>query len=324
VEGILKGDRIVLAKGITMIESTLASDQILASRIIEGIISHTGKSIRIGISGSPGVGKSTFIESFGRHITSAGNKLAVLTIDPSSQKTGGSILGDKTRMSELASNPNAFIRPSASADALGGVARKTRETILLCEAAGYDVIVVETVGVGQSETAVKNMTDVFVLLMLAGSGDELQGIKKGIMEMADLIVITKADGDNSKRAREACLEFRHAVHLLFSSQSSWIPKVITASAFEGEGIRDTWDLVLNFIEYLKKNNSFETNRRNQNISHFHEQFDALLLREIRESHQLDSIKSDLEQRVKKKELSPHQAGQLLFNAFKNYIKGSKD
>lgn len=320
--GILRGERIVLAQSITVIESTLASDQRLAAEIMEKVMHATGGSIRIGISGPPGVGKSTFIERFGHQITSDGKKLAVLTIDPSSPRTKGSILGDKTRMSELATNPMAFIRPSASADALGGVAHKTRETILLCEAAGFDVVLIETVGVGQSEITVKNMTDVFLLLMLAGSGDELQGIKKGIMEMANLIVITKADGDNIKRANEAKNEFQHAIHLLFSQQD-WIPKVLTASAVANEGIAETWKEIHRYVDFQIKNNLFNENRNLQNITHLHERFQHLLKSEIEQSAEFQKARQELEDRVSARNLSPTRGGQLLFEAFKSFIVGRR-
>ncbi len=320
--GILRGERVVLAQAITLIESTLPSDQHLAGEIMEKVIHATGKSVRIGISGPPGVGKSTFIETFGQHITAEGKKLAVLTIDPSSPRTKGSILGDKTRMSELATNPMAFIRPSASADALGGVAHKTRETILLCEAAGYEVILIETVGVGQSEVTVKNMTDVFLLLMLAGSGDELQGIKKGIMEMADLVVITKADGENVKRANEARAEFQHAIHLLYN-HNQWTPKVLTASAVANQGVAETWAEINTFVKFQIEHNFFNENRRQQNISHLHERFQHLLKAEIEQSPELQKVRQELEERVSDQNLSPTQGGQLLFEAFKASVAGSR-
>ena len=226
VGGVLKGDKIVLSKAITLVESTLESDHLLAEQVIEKILPHTGNSIRIGITGVPGVGKSTFIESFGKVVTSSNKKLAVLAIDPSSQRSKGSILGDKTRMSSLSIDPLAYIRPSASGNSLGGVSTKTRETMLLCEAAGYEVIFIETVGVGQSETTVKGMVDFFLLLMLAGAGDELQGIKKGIMEMADLIAITKADGDNKSKCERARREYKNALHLFPPTESGWYPHLL--------------------------------------------------------------------------------------------------
>ncbi len=318
--GILRGERVILAQAITVVESTRPEDRLLAASILNTVLPSTGKSIRIGISGPPGVGKSTFIEAFGQHIIATGKKIAVLTIDPSSQLTKGSILGDKTRMNELATNPQAFIRPSASADALGGVAHKTRESILLCEAAGYDVVLIETVGVGQSEVAVKNMTDVFLLLMLAGSGDELQGIKKGIMEMADVMVITKADGDNLKRAREARNEFQQAVQLLFSGQATWIPKVLTASAIQNEGIAEIWETILDFVGVLRTHGLFDETRRRQHVSHMHEHFNLLLRTELDQNAELEKIRLRLEADVRDNRVSPTDAGSSLFQAFRSFLR----
>lgn len=270
IQGILAGDRIILSKAITVIESALDEDNALAEKILEGILPYTGKSIRIGITGVPGVGKSTFIETFGKYICSLDKKLAVLTVDPSSQRSRGSILGDKTRMIELSSDPRAFIRPSASGSALGGVAGKTRETILLCEAAGYEAILVETVGVGQSETAVYGMVDFFLLLMLAGAGDELQGIKKGIMEMADAIAITKADKDNIQAANRAKAAYANALHLFPLPSSGWSPQVLTCSAVENRGIREIWEVIQKRQELIAGNGYFEKKRREQNINWMHE------------------------------------------------------
>lgn len=247
--GIVSGDRIILAKGISLVESSIPEDQKQSAELLAKLNHKTGNSIRIGITGVPGVGKSTFIEAFGKHITSLNKKIAVLTIDPSSQLTKGSILGDKTRMDELSKNPLAFIRPSASGSTLGGTTGSTRECILLCEAAGYEVIIVETVGVGQSETGVKNLVDFFLLLMLAGAGDELQGIKKGIMEMADAVVITKADGDNIKRAKGAQADYQHALNLFTDNISGWKPKVLTSSALEHKGIKEVWAAILSFKDH---------------------------------------------------------------------------
>ena len=237
-DGILAGERAMLAKAITVAESSLEKDRQTLEELIKQLLPHTGKSIRIGITGVPGVGKSTFIETFGELLTSKSTKVAVLAIDPTSQKTKGSILGDKTRMERLGRNPNVFIRPSPSGLALGGVSYHTRETILLCEAAGYDVILIETVGVGQSETIVRSMVDFFLLLMLAGAGDELQGIKKGIIEMADGIAINKADGENLKATLQAQADAQHALHLRAASASGWTPKVLTVSSTENKGIED--------------------------------------------------------------------------------------
>ena len=263
VSGIIEGNRTILGQAITLVESNLKEHNDVAQEIIERCLPYCGKSIRIGITGVPGVGKSTFIESMGRYITKRGGKLAVLAVDPSSERSKGSILGDKTRMEELSTDPNAFIRPSPSAGSLGGVARKTRETIVLCEAAGFNVIFIETVGVGQSETAVHSMVDFFLLLMLAGAGDELQGIKRGIMEMADAIAITKADGENVHKADMAKVEYQNALHLFPPTKSGWIPKVLTCSSLKKQGIDKIWDTIESFITLSKDNNYFELKRKEQ-------------------------------------------------------------
>ena len=269
-QGIISGDRIVLSRAITIIESKLPQDRNIAKLILKNILGNTGNSIRIGITGVPGVGKSTFIEVLGKYITSLGKRVAVLTIDPSSKKSGGSILGDKTRMEKLAHDPLAYIRPSASNLSLGGVARNTRETMLLCEAAGFEVIIVETVGVGQSETLVKGMTDFFLLLMLAGAGDELQGIKKGIIEMADVIAINKADQQNKAAANLAMQEYKNALHLFPKSESGYDPEVISCSALENTGITDIWEMVNNYQEITLKNGFWEKNRQRQNLDWMHD------------------------------------------------------
>ena len=264
VTSILKKDVTALSRAITLIESKNPKHKDIASSILKACLPHANKSIRIGITGVPGVGKSTFIEAFGKHLTSLQKRVAVLAIDPSSTITKGSILGDKTRMEDLVKDENAFIRPSASGDSLGGVARKTRETIILCEAAGFDVIIIETVGVGQSETTVHSMVDFFLLLKLAGAGDELQGIKRGIIEMADTIAINKADGDNLKQAKLAKVEFNRALHLYPEKSSNWQPKVILCSALKNEGIDAIWDIILEYIEVTTKNNFFSQKRHEQN------------------------------------------------------------
>jgi LAO/AO transport system kinase len=275
VEGIRSGNRSLLSQAITLVESSLTKHQTIAQEIIEQCLPFTGKSIRIGITGVPGVGKSTFIEALGVLVTGKGHQLAVLAIDPSSERTRGSILGDKTRMEQLANDRNAFIRPSPSAGSLGGVARKTKEIIVLCEAAGFDVVFVETVGVGQSETAVHSMVDFFLLLMLAGAGDELQGIKRGIMEMADAIAINKADGDNLTKAQLAMRQYQNALHLFPPSESGWEPLVRTCSALTNDGVEAIWDIVEQY-----KNFSLESGylyRKRQ------EQEQRILLETIRES-----------------------------------------
>jgi LAO/AO transport system kinase len=275
-DGILSGSRVVLGQAITLVESALDSDQELAAELIQSLMSHTGRAIRIGITGVPGVGKSTFIEAFGKMLLEKGKKVAVLAIDPSSQLTKGSILGDKTRMESLASDKRAFIRPSASGGTLGGVSGKTSEAMLLCEAAGFDVILVETVGVGQSETAVKNMVDYFLLLMLAGAGDELQGIKKGIMEMADALVIHKADGENLPSAKKAKASYQNALHLFPSSPKDWSPKVSLASSLSGLGLEETWREVLRYEYQMKESGFWESNRARQRINWLDEQIHYLL------------------------------------------------
>lgn len=264
IDGILKGDISMLSRAITLVESTNKKHQEKANQILEQCLPYANKSIRIGITGVPGVGKSTFIEAFGKHLTQQGKRVAVLAVDPSSSVNKGSVLGDKTRMEELVTDPNAFIRPSPSGTSLGGVAQKTKESIILCEAAGFDTIVIETVGVGQSETAVHSMVDFFLLLKLFGAGDELQGIKRGIIEMADAIVINKADGDNVKKAKIAKTEFNRALHLYPPKESGWQPKVLVASALKNIGIDKIHELILQYIEFTKSSGHFEKRRNDQN------------------------------------------------------------
>ena len=264
VEGILKGDTSILGQAVTLVESTHPAHQQVAQEVIERCLPHSGNSVRIGISGVPGAGKSTSIDEFGIHVLKEyGGKLAVLAIDPSSERTKGSILGDKTRMEKLSVHPDSFIRPSPSAGSLGGVARKTRETIILCEAAGYDKIFVETVGVGQSETACHSMVDFFLLIQLAGTGDELQGIKRGIMEMADGIVINKCDGNNVDKCQLAATQFRNALHLFPMPESGWTPQVLTYSGFYGYGIKEVWDMIFQYIDFIKASGYFEHRRNEQ-------------------------------------------------------------
>ena len=274
--GIQNGDRAILSRAITLIESTLPEDKKIAKSLINRCLPYSGNSLRIGITGVPGVGKSTFIETFGLLLIEKGKRVAVLAIDPSSSRTQGSILGDKTRMEQLSISEQVFIRPSSSAGTLGGVARNTRESIVLCEAAGFDIILIETVGVGQSETAVSQMVDFFLLLMLAGGGDELQGIKRGIMEMADLIVINKADKDNKDKASLAQREYRNALHLFPPSESGWIPEVLTASGLTGDGLSEIWKQIIKFINLTKKNNYFEHHRKQQLIDILNESIAVLL------------------------------------------------
>jgi len=264
IDGILNHDKVALSRAITLVESTNPEHLSKANEVINGVLPNANKSVRIGITGVPGVGKSTFIEAFGKHLTSLGKKVAVLAVDPSSTISHGSILGDKTRMEELVKDENAFIRPSASGETLGGVARKTRESIILCEACGFDTIIIETVGVGQSETAVHSMVDFFLLLKISGAGDELQGIKRGIMEMADAIVINKADGDNINKAKLAKTEFNRALHLFPAKKSGWIPTASTCSSYTKDGINEVWNSISDYFELAKSNNYFQEKRKDQN------------------------------------------------------------
>ena len=264
VEGILKGNVTILGQAVTLVESTVPEHQAIAQEVIEKCLPYSGNSVRVGISGVPGAGKSTSIDEFGIHVLKEkGGKLAVLAIDPSSERSKGSILGDKTRMEKLSVHPDSFIRPSPSAGSLGGVARKTRETIILCEAAGFDKIFVATVGVGQSETACHSMVDFFLLIQLAGTGDELQGIKRGIMEMADGIVINKCDGDNVERCQLAATQFRNALHLFPMPESGWTPQVLTYSGFYAYGIKEVWDMIYQYIDFVKANGYFDHRRAEQ-------------------------------------------------------------
>ena len=260
---IIEGNRTALGQGITLLESTLPEHEQKAQELLKLCLPHSQKSIRVGVTGVPGVGKSTFIESFGKLLTGQGKKIAVLAIDPTSERTHGSILGDKSRMHELAADENAFIRPSPSSGILGGVANKTRESIILCEAAGFDIILIETVGVGQSETTVSNLADFFLLLMLAGAGDELQGIKRGIMELADALIITKSDGDNSIKAKNAAMEYKRALHLFPAKENGWIPQVRTCSALDKTGLDTIWELIEKHNNQMQARSYFMDNRNKQ-------------------------------------------------------------
>lgn len=315
IHGILEGDKVRLSQAITIIESTLDEDQLLAEQILSGVLPHCGNALRIGITGVPGVGKSTFIEHFGKHLTGIGKKVAVLAIDPSSQKTKGSILGDKTRMETLAHDPLAYIRPTATGAALGGVGNKTREALLLCEAAGYEVVIVETVGVGQSETAVKEMVDFFLLLMLAGAGDELQGIKKGIMEMADAIAINKADGDNKNAATKAKIAYRNALQLLSKHHAGWIPQVLTCSAIQDEGLDKVWELIKTYEAEMKKEGYFYENRRRQNLHWMKAIIDHSLKQHFYQHEQVQEIWPQLEEAVLKGETPALNAANALLSAY---------
>ena len=297
IEGIRQGNITVLSQAVTLVESQLPEHQAIAQEVITGCLPYAGQSVRIGITGVPGSGKSTSIDAFGLHVLSRGSKLAVLAIDPSSERSKGSILGDKTRMERLAVHPRAFVRPSPSAGSLGGVARKTRETIVLCEAAGFNNIFVETVGVGQSETAVHSMVDFFLLLQLAGTGDELQGIKRGIMEMADGIVINKADGDNIHRAQLAQAQFRSALHLFPPTASGWQPEVLTYSGYYELGIPEVWDMIDRYFEFVKGNGYFEKRRRQQARYWMFETIDEQLRRNFYDNPEVAALLAEKERRV---------------------------
>ena len=314
-QGIISGDRIVLSRAITIIESKLPHDRNIAKLILQNILVNTGNSIRIGITGVPGVGKSTFIEVLGKYITSLRKRVAVLTIDPSSKKSGGSILGDKTRMEKLAHDPLAYIRPSASNLSLGGVARNTRETMLLCEAAGFEVIIVETVGVGQSETLVKGMTDFFLLLMLAGAGDELQGIKKGIIEMADVIAINKADQQNKAAANLAMQEYKNALHLFPVSDSGYIPQAVSCSALENTGLNHIWEIIQDYQKKMKQNGFFEKNRKNQNLDWMHDHIRQTLETTFYQKPAIKKKMGTIEKTVRAGQELPVAAAEKLLNIF---------
>lgn len=303
VEGIVKGNVTMLSRGVTLVESVNPDHYAKAQEVIEKCLPYSGNSRRIGITGVPGAGKSTSIDAFGLHVLKDGGKLAVLAIDPSSERTKGSILGDKTRMERLAVHPKAFIRPSPSAGSLGGVARKTRETIVLCEAAGYNNIFVETVGVGQSETAVHSMVDFFLLIQLAGTGDELQGIKRGIMEMADGIVINKADGDNVDRANLAATQFRSALHLFPPTASGWVPEVLTYSGYFDLGIDKVWDMIDRYFAYVKGNGYFDIKRHQQARYWMYETIDSRLRSAFYDNPAVSQMLNKLEQGVLDNRLS---------------------
>jgi len=315
VAGILSGNRTILSQAITMVESSLPDHYETAQLIVEKCLPYSGRSVRIGITGVPGAGKSTFIETFGLCITGEGRKLAVLTVDPSSEDTKGSILGDKTRMELLSIHPNAFIRPSPSAGKLGGVARKTRETIILCEAAGFDTILIETVGVGQSETSVHTMVDFFLLLMLAGAGDELQGIKRGIMEMADLIAITKADGQNKQIAENARIAYRNALHLFPKKSSGWCPQVHTCSAITNSGIKELWGIIMEYIDFTKKSGYFETSRKEQSIIRMHNTIIEYLNNSFYNNKDVKSMVPDIEKQLNEGSITSYKAALRLLNKY---------
>lgn len=316
VEGILRGDRTILSQAITLVESNLPDHYDLAQEVVERCLPASSRSVRIGITGVPGAGKSTFIETFGTLLTRHyGRRLAVLAIDPSSQQSGGSIMGDKTRMEQLSTDPDAFIRPSPSAGTLGGVARKTRESIILCEAAGFDTIIVETVGVGQSETAAHSMVDFFLVLMLAGAGDELQGIKRGIMEMADTIVITKADGNNVQKAEMARVEYKNALHLFPPSPSKWAPRVMTCSSREKTGISEIWEAIRDYVSVTKSNGWFWERRREQAVTRMHETINDMLKQSFYTHPEVAAMLPELERKLREGELTSYKPAAILLDKY---------
>ena len=315
VDGILHGNTMILSQAITLVESLNVDHYALAQQIIERCLPHSGNSVRVGVTGVPGAGKSTFIEAVGGTIASSGHKLAVLAIDPSSERSGGSILGDKTRMESLAANPSVFIRPSPSAGELGGVARKTRETIILCEAAGFDTIFIETVGVGQSETAVHSMVDIFIMLQISGAGDELQGIKRGIMEMADIVVITKADSSNIERAKLAKVQIESAMMLFPMPASGCRPKVYICSVITGDGLNEVWNGIENFLALTKFNGHFASNRNRQDRYWMYETIDEALRKSF---YSLPAVRSHLdkyEQAVETERKTPFIAAKELLGIY---------
>ncbi|MBQ4916276.1 methylmalonyl Co-A mutase-associated GTPase MeaB [Maribacter sp. MMG018] len=317
VAGILANDTTALGKAITLVESTKHEHQKIAAQIIEACLIQKTDTIRIGITGVPGVGKSTFIENFGKMLTSLDKKVAVLTIDPTSSLSKGSILGDKTRMQELVKDPNAFIRPSPAGDSLGGVAKKTRESIVILEAAGYNVIIVETVGVGQSETAVSNMVDFFLLLKLAGAGDELQGIKRGIMEMADAVAINKADGENMKQVKLAESELKRALHLFPAKENGWATEVTSCSALKNIGLDTIWSIIQKFVNQTKASGHFAASRKQQNKSWLIQHIDHHLKTDFYQNPKIKPLLIEIEEKVVNGHLSPFKAAEELLEIYRN-------
>lgn len=313
--GVKSGDRAKLAQAITLIESLKPDHQKHAQELLLKLMPDTGKSIRVGISGVPGAGKSTFIDTLGTNLTKAGHNVAVLAVDPTSTRTGGSILGDKTRMAQLSNDPNAFIRPSPTSGTLGGVTRTTRETILVCEAAGYDVILVETVGVGQSEVAVSEMVDFFVVLLIAGAGDELQGIKKGVLEIADMIALNKADGDNATRAKTSAAEYQHALRIITPKDKDWIPPVITISALKNTGVDDLWQRVSQRHRDLKNGGGLEALRQRQQVGWMWAMIEDRLISRLKMHPNVKSAVPDVESAVINGNLTSTMAAEQLLKTF---------
>ena len=317
VSGILDGDRVTLSQAITLLESTRSDHRETARAVVEQCLPHSGNSIRVAVTGVPGVGKSTFIETLGHRLVTEGHRLAVLTVDPSSERSKGSILGDKTRMGTLASDENAFIRPSPTGGTLGGVAPKTREAILLCEAAGYDTVFVETVGVGQSEISVRSMVDFFLLLALAGAGDELQGIKRGIIEVADAVAITKADGENQERAETARAEYEKALQLLSDTESGWTPPILTCSAQTGAGIDEVWDAVERYRAYMEETGFFEEQRHKQARHWMYQTIEQRLRDDFFADPDVDAAREEVENAVLEGRLSSLAAAEQLLDIYRD-------
>ncbi|HSH24234.1 MAG TPA: methylmalonyl Co-A mutase-associated GTPase MeaB [Massilibacterium sp.] len=320
VSGVLNNDRSILAQTITLIESNASKHMELAQKVLQQLLPHTGKSIRVGITGVPGAGKSTFIEALGQYLCQKGHKVAVLAVDPSSTVTRGSILGDKTRMEQLSREKNAFIRPSPSGGTLGGVTRKSRETMLVCEAAGFDVILVETVGVGQNEVSVRNMVDFFLLLAITGAGDELQGIKKGIMELADAILVHKADGDNKQKAKVARADYNQVLHYLQPATEGWVTQAHTASSYTGEGIGDIWNVIETFQNKMTKSGVLQNRRESQTIHWINEMVEEQLIFRFKQHPVIKQQKPFIEQQVLNGQLSPTKAAKDLLELFDREIK----
>ncbi len=317
IQGVLDANRLMLSRTITLIESALPAHQEMVRTIIDHLLPHTGNAVRLGITGVPGAGKSTFIDSFGTLLTRLGHRVAVLAIDPSSTRSGGSILGDKTRMLNLSVNDRAFIRPSPSGGTLGGVARKTRETMLVCEAAGFDVIIIETVGVGQSETTVSSMVDFFLALMIAGGGDELQGIKKGVLEVADAIVINKADGDNKRRAELACREYQTALHLLTPGSKDWSPPVLTCSALKNSGLEEIWEMIGQHRSVMLTNGEHQQRRKQQALDWMYFLINDGLQNWFYNNPEITGQLSELTKEINEQTLSPAAAASRLLQHLKH-------
>jgi LAO/AO transport system kinase len=315
VEGVLAGDRVTLGRAITLVESTLPAHEAMAQEMLLQLLPHTGRALRLGITGIPGAGKSTFIEALGGRLTSLGHKVAVMAVDPSSTVSGGSILGDKTRMMDLSANPSAFIRPSPSAGTLGGVTRKTRETLLVCEAGGFDVVIIETVGTGQSETVVDDMVDCFLVLMVAGAGDELQGIKRGVLELADIVAVNKADGDNVERAELARRQYATGLHFMRPKVPSWVPKAIACSARTGAGLDELWTLVQSHRSALSNSGDLFSRRQQQRVRWMWSMINERLLAALRDHPAVHARISPLEAAVAGGQVTASQAAIEILEAF---------